>query len=519
MASVELEDRPQGLELRRAVTPWLPAGLMLCLAAAFYLPFPLNHDAAWIVIGAERLLDGGAFGREVIDVNPPLAWWLSVPGVVLARVGGIAPGAAFQLYVLAIGLGSLVLCAHLLRPADGQTPAVTVAAIAAVFWLLPAYDFGQREHLMAMLACPYVLVCARRGSGQPVGPAMAVVCGGLGGLAFCLKPYFLVIPIGLTLYTVLRTRRLGCLVATENMVIALVGAAYFAAILRFAPDYVSVVVPEAMIAYGAYANALLPVARSYLVLLAPAVVAVILLSRRFSGEPLPVAGGYMLFAGLLAAIAAVIQQKGWSYHIMPAIGFVVIATAIGLAGLVSRRGWRLNPAAGVACALVLLALVRPVQAHLRDLASEQGNQAVTAELIARLNEAGPKASVHAFITSPRNVHPAVLASGARWVDVACCAYLLPAHILDGDVSSHLARRAAAMRQMQGIIERLSSAPPDIILIDDRSRKLGFGGISFNYLAWLDGKPGFAELWAKYREEERAGHFRVFARKPTLGSKR
>ena len=512
MSSIEMETGPRGLELRQTMAPWLTVGLMLCLAAAFYLPFPVNHDAAWIVIGAERLLDGGEFGRDVIDVNPPLAWWLSTPAVVLSRLGGIALGQAFQLYVLTIGLGSLLMCAHLLRAEDTKTPVVAVGVIAAVFWLLPAYDFGQREHFMLLLGCPYVLMCAQRGANHPVKPALAVACGALGGLAFCLKPHFLIIPVGLTLFSVLRTRSLGCLIATENIMIAVVGAAYFAAICWFAPDYISVIVPEAMIGYGAYANALAPVARTYLVLLAPALVAVVLASRRFSGQPLPVAACYMLFAGLLAAIAAIIQQKGWSYHIMPAIGYSVIAASVGLSYLISLDGWRLKPAAGVACALILLSLVRPVQAHLRDLVSGQGNHAVTAELIARLNDAGPAPSVHAFITSPRNVHPAVLASGARWVNPACCAYLLPAHIRDGDVSSHLARRAAAMRQMNGIIERLSAAPPDLIVIDDRAGKLGFGGLSFNYLAWLDGKPGFAGLWAKYREQERAGHFRVFARK-------
>jgi hypothetical protein len=512
MSTIELHSRTAGVPARLAWLTWAVVAVILGLAGAFYLPFPVNHDAAWIVMGAERMLDGAAFGREVIDVNPPLAWWLSMPAVVLSRLTGLALGPAFLAYTLAIGLGCLALSARVLAAQDRDMPGIALIVIACVFWLLPAYDFGQREHFMLMLATPYVLLCAGRGAQASVHSGLAVICGLLAGFAFCLKPYFLVIPAGLAVFTVLRTRRLGSLFAIENLVIAGVGAAYAAAIVRFAPDYLSTIVPEAMVGYGAYANALLPVAKTYLVLLAPALVGVALLGKRFSGHELPLPGLYALFAALLAAIAAIVQQKGWSYHIMPAIGFGLIAGGIGLAGLAKSAGGLARPATIAAIALMALALVRPVQGQLRDLVSPVGNHAVTAELTDRLRDAGPVAGAYAFITSPRNVHPAVLSAGANWATPACCVYLLPAHIRDGDVSDHLARRAVAMRQVSGVIETLARKQPAIILVDDREHKLGFGGMAFSYLEWLDGKPGFADLWAHYREDARAGHFRVFVRK-------
>jgi len=46
----------------------------------------LNHDVSWIAHSARWLLEGRRYGIDIIDINPPFAWWLSVPAALLVKM-------------------------------------------------------------------------------------------------------------------------------------------------------------------------------------------------------------------------------------------------------------------------------------------------------------------------------------------------------------------------------------------------------------------------------------------------
>ena len=81
---------------RGAAPLWAGLGLIALATIALHVAAPANHDVAWILDGAGRLLDGARFGRDIVDVNPPLAWWLAAVPVLSARVlgTGVAVAAA-----------------------------------------------------------------------------------------------------------------------------------------------------------------------------------------------------------------------------------------------------------------------------------------------------------------------------------------------------------------------------------------------------------------------------------------
>src|SRR5687767_14649253 len=66
----------------------IPAILILLAMSAVTLSVQLsvipNHAVAWVLWGTREMLDGARWGRDVIEANPPLAWFLAMPTTALA---------------------------------------------------------------------------------------------------------------------------------------------------------------------------------------------------------------------------------------------------------------------------------------------------------------------------------------------------------------------------------------------------------------------------------------------------
>ena len=70
----------------------------------------INHDVAWYLYSAGRLLDGGRMYQDIfVDVNPPLALYLTVPPVYLARLTGMFSVDIFIAYLCVLMLASLTI--------------------------------------------------------------------------------------------------------------------------------------------------------------------------------------------------------------------------------------------------------------------------------------------------------------------------------------------------------------------------------------------------------------------------
>ena len=143
---------------RRVLTDLAPCtnaavgGVLICLAAialALQLTTFPNHDVAWILWGTREMLDGAEFGRDIIEPNPPLAWYLAVPSTWLAGQFGIPVAAAFRTAVTVAALASLTAFQRLLPPMSNGVWHYLPLGVASLFLLiLPGREFGQREHLM-----------------------------------------------------------------------------------------------------------------------------------------------------------------------------------------------------------------------------------------------------------------------------------------------------------------------------------------------------------------------------------
>jgi hypothetical protein len=356
-----------GLRDRR--TAWLLAAALVVLTVVPQFLSRTIPDTAWLLYSAGRALDGATLYVDVVDVNPPLIVWLNMPAVLVARALGLSEILVYRVMVLLQVLGSVAVCGWLLRRYLASEDAVIrrylVLVLLFAMLTLVREDYGEREHVMLALVMPYVLLTVARAEGHAVSRVVALPIGLAAGIGVALKPYFVVLWVGLEAALLLLTHGRRSTPRIESLAVVTVGVLYLAAVFTLTPEYLTVV---RMMSgpYYVFLHNSLPITALLgdgAALPLGAILGWVAL-RRFAGRP-------VLWTVLLAAIvafyaSAVLQHKGWRYHYYPAL-----ATAFVLFGVMAldlRRPLRTFAARLYALAAVAVIISVPAFTALASIA-------------------------------------------------------------------------------------------------------------------------------------------------------
>lgn len=301
---------------------------------AGYLFPPINHDAASILDVCKRWLNGETLYYDIIDVQAPLVFVLySVPEVV-SRVTGIQAPTALTLCLIAAIACSFLLVRRSLRMVGVAQQPLTGALLPAMSLFLmavfPLDNFGQREHFMLVVSLPYIFISAARAERVAVPLRLAVPIALLAGVGLGLKPHFVGIPALIELYILARAGWGRWLRDPVPWLILAVFVFHLAFAWFLTPHYFSTTLPlifEAYVRLGEHSP--WEVLSGALVL--PTLVALVLLAGAAFAWLGPLAHVNALYA-IGAMMAAIVQAKGWSYHMLPAVA----ATILLGAGLVTK---------------------------------------------------------------------------------------------------------------------------------------------------------------------------------------
>jgi len=482
------------------------------------LPAPLNHDAAWHLQTAFKWLDGAEVGYGVFDINPPMTMWLSTIPAIFTRLSGADPQTVFKVFVLVMLAGIFIFCEIISKSFEWsmQQRIWFRIFLALGLFILPGYDFGQREHLAAAMITPYVLVCALRAGGKLVNLNLAVTCGLVAGIGFGIKPYFIAVGMCLELALLFYMRHARQFVRAEIVTVILVVCSYLIAILIFAPGYYFEVIPAALSNYGGYNSSWVLVGKrlfgNQVFVMSLALILFLVGGLKIWRNAAVI---LLLATGAGFLIAAIGQQKAWSYQIFPVIYFMMVALGLLIGELYKTS--RFNQMAPVAALVIgAVLLMRPLVPFVEEMTSQNS----TKSRVDRLSEifeknAGDNQLVFGFITSPRDIHPAVLQSGTKWADAAGAMVYLPA--LLGDFykkqNNDAARRILEIAQKhdRNMIARLINNPPGVIVSQSGPGRLGLENNSISYPQYFSRYPEFENFWKQYRLSESVGNFQVYLR--------
>lgn len=503
------------------IARWCGARLWIlpALWAIGYLWPPLNHDVAAMLQFAQRIADGERLYVDLIDINPPMMFWLDLIPVGLARLTGLPVPSAFIVTVLAATAASGALAWRLFRAlpeAADPLGAVLLPGLALLAMLvLPTHNFGQREHLLLILTLPYLTLAAARLAGRPQPAGLSLGVGVLAALGIGMKPHFALLPVAVELVLLLPPGRWRRLRDPSPWAIVAIGAAYLAATLVWLPEYVGVMVPLVARYYHAFdpAAVLALAAQPEMLTLIGAWVALAAATAWRGGVIARVAAaavGGALLAGLL-------QAKPWDYHYVAAVGLMYLLAGVLVVDIVGRRV-RLGAAPALAAGLLVGmaawsgALSPPFAAQLafRDspagrllpiVRAEAGGQPVlwlTASIYPQfpvLNEAGSRMAMR-FMSLW--LLPAIYGEG-------------PARPTAAPYNDPAAMEPAETLVYRSVIDDFLRLRPALVLVQDAERDGGFNGRPFDYLEYFRRDPAFARAWTGYRLLTRVDGVRIFKR--------
>lgn len=422
-----------------ADSPWFrstgfaASGLIAVLVLLVMNGRPINIDTAWYLVAIRKWLEGSPLYVDIFEVNPPLAFYLTAPGVLLADLLGTEVMDGMFLY-LAILIGLALAWVWALALSSDLPPrsrAVLLAGAAAAMLIAPKF-YGQREHLMVILAMPWFasMVLGRGQSGRK-----AAVRAGVAALGLCLKPHFLLIPACLTLTECRRNRSLRPAFSTSNVMIATMGMLYLAFVAIRHPAYFTQIVPVALDVYADYsfgAEAVLQAAQLWLVAL--------FLVAALAGYRQGVRSVEPVVAAIVGALAAYFAQwNGFPYHLLPtlalmAFGFLWLAAQPQAGALL-----RLASAGG------LLAIFAQTATFHKDHFAER--------LAPKLAEFPQPIRYMAFSTALDAAFPLVLTTGAEWTGRGPALWFLPAIVngIEGGGCEPDRERCARLHEIEEIM--------------------------------------------------------------------
>lgn len=504
--------------------------LILVLGGSAVFAFPAHHDLAWILYMAAQWIDGAALYRDVVEVNPPLIVFFSLPAAFLARVTGTWDIAVYRMMVLVLAAGSLVFSAHIAQKLYADRPiarGTLLTAAAFAFALLDTMQFGQREHITLVLLLPYVLLAACRVSGAPVRRRTGSAAGVMAGIALAFKPHFVIPWLAVEAYLHFarlrgpgaagRTRIAVWRPETAGIFVAALG--YLAAVVLFTPEFFRFAAYTVQ-TYGGYGamNRWLLITRLPTVRIIAALSAAAILMPPVTGSGTRVRHT-LAVAALGFLIAAVAQGKGWSYHWVPAYGFAVIAAAAGLADA-ARMTWLFAEArvprlgvhasrftvAAVATPALLLAAMLPWVARQHRIAGGDWARVTHAsnrlpELLAVVEELGHGGPIAALSLNMQTAFPLVNYAAVSWA--LRFPALWPLQSLYPPVAPGAAgyafrtpdRMPAAEKFLfDSVVEDLAASQPTLIIVDRQPR---YGLHGFDFLAYFAQDAGFRQLLQEY----------------------
>ncbi len=318
--------------------------LVLSLGAQFSVR--LNGDAAYMLYSAGQVLDGSVLYVDILDVNPPLAFWIDLPLVAISRWLSLDPILVFRVAVTSL-LAMSVVGIWWVRasglPASHRArrfgdSAGELAPVVFALFVLPRLDWGEREHLALALMLPWLALAARRWEGLTVSGTMALTTGLAAGIGIALKPHFVLIWVGraIAIWAAGRSdsRKDGQSDAplmrwADSWAPVLVCVAYLVAAILSTPEYFLLVRELA----GPYSRFIRATFLQTMFGPAPAVALAALavvagLRRPLRAEPAcrRAVAGILWWTTAAWALVAVLQVKGFRYHWYPAmaLGFLLL---------------------------------------------------------------------------------------------------------------------------------------------------------------------------------------------------
>jgi hypothetical protein len=493
-----------------------------CFVASFgqWVLFPINHDVGAILDDSNRLYDGARLYVDIMDFNLPAIFWIPYPAIFLSRLTGMPDTSAITLEFITIVVFSIMVAWRVVeRMRILSDVGVRRVFLLGLVWVLIPFSaphFGQREHLALAGLLPYLLAVAGRANGERLPTRLGLLVGLLAAPACGLKPFFAPVWVLSEAYLYVVAKDTGAWRRIEALMVAIFLLLYAGWVVLWTPYLASLrLVSDVYGAYGASLDVVwssgnpgfwLGAALSYLLVVV-------------RGSDIHLRR-LMLSSLFLFAFSALGQMKGWDYHWHPtqALGWLCILLALASLAVHSKTLSSVFrfPMGGMSVILALIVVVA-ISSQSRQAIREPDSSkaAVIQRLSERISAIKSGAKVMWLSTDAHPMYPSINYAGARSI-LRTFLFVLPGVYKgtpfpnDDRFPYHPLKdmRAHEKVAFEWVVEDFAKGKPDVIVVDRRDYKQGFGITRFDFEEYFSRDSRFTAMMEKY-EKVSEGQWRIF----------
>jgi hypothetical protein len=455
-------------------------------------PASLTENVSWLLIGAQRLLQGADL-LSFYDGDPPLNICLYMPAVIIGKLLHMTVWRALFFWVA----GLVVLAAALVWRLAAHVPGVNGArqiTIAASFTvsatILYHLIWGEREQFIYLFLFPLCMLQALITLQIPLPRGLKYAALVLGTMSAFIKPHYLMIPAVFFLHRAWKRKSIIAVIRDADFIfMTAAGLAYLAITFLFFQDYIFVIMPDLIRFYILRRHTW----QAFIVMLPFIKIGIMLLlvsaCAGFSREAqarifVPLA----LFA--LCAVIVVIQAKGLPYQPTPALGFLLVACAILCHEAInrlfqSRAGALPGIAASLAFAYALISFPSPYPA---------GDTYADLPFPRYVREHAANGSFFVYMDNMGMVPQTALYTGLNDTSRFSALWFLPVMLETGDktIFNHFTRFIAA---------DFISSPPSVLMLQRKGYIHARDAEDFDFMSYFNQDPEMAAILKHYRKTE------------------
>ncbi|WP_045095999.1 hypothetical protein [Legionella fallonii] len=468
----------------------------------------------FLLEGGKRLLAGGNYVHDLFESNPPLIYYFSMGINWLANTFSLSNVLLFKLIIYIFIIYSLTICHYLLHinsvnfnPGDSLQFSGTVNGEKSFLWLLltlafcllilSAYCFGEREHLMLILAMPYYFLLYQSASDRQFTPTLRITISVLAALGFAIKPYFLFSLVFCELLLMYWRRSWKTLFRLEAQVILAIFVAYLISIAVLLPDFYSIILPWVLKFYVPEHNNIIDLLTNHaLVNAVLLILGSLLLSQCIGRMELLL---IVIILGFMSSF--IVQGKGWFYHAYPLITMnSLLATLLAYNLVLNKDKNKWYPA--FLTAIIVSQFYLTLLPYFVDFYNRLFYYKNTSSSFQQLTNIARKYAQNQYIfffsTDLSRTLPVVYYSDSKLGSRFPTLWMLPG-LLNKQYALQQCDNECLIAEQQlrhYIIEDFKRYRPQLVYVDINTHKNSLKS-SFDYLNFMQKSSEFKPLWQHY----------------------
>lgn len=293
----------------------------------------VNGNISWLLIAAERLLDGLKLSEHIYETNPPLSIVAYTPHILFSKALGLPiTVGAFYLTLIFVCLSTLTT--HFIIKAfpflSSTEKNVFILGYFLSVTLGTTVFFSEREHFVILSLVPFVLCQYAMARHIEIRKIIVIPVMIIGALCILVKPHYGLLPTVFILGRMIRQRKFSAFLKIDFITLSIMTLAYIGIIFTFFSDYVEIIFPDVL---TLYATNTAPVTAILLVRTYMFACAAICVLELFMEDLDKQKKSFLLFlycCALLCLIPYFVQMKGFFNHIIPIYTFFLCALTLSI---------------------------------------------------------------------------------------------------------------------------------------------------------------------------------------------